>query len=98
MLFKRPTDFDSALRRCFWARVKDERHPVAGCDLNQTIVCFSFLKLLSPENDLGQLIDSCVLLVNRKLRITNNVDKKNVCDLERDLFLGLDRHYLLQRQ
>jgi hypothetical protein len=41
---------------------------------------------------LSQLIDSGVLLVNGKLRVTDNVDKQDMRDLQFDLFLDLGGH------
>jgi len=43
------------------------------------------------RNYLRQLIDGNVLLVNGKLRVTDNVDKQDMRDLELDLFLDLGR-------
>src|SRR5947207_13000357 len=51
-----------------------------------------FLKLLARANDLGQLIDHCVLFVNGELRVTGRVDEQHMGDLELDLFLNLSRH------
>jgi hypothetical protein len=33
-----------------------------------------------------------VLIVNRKVRVANDVDEENMRDLELDLFLDLNRH------
>jgi len=50
---ERTADLHRALRRRFRTRVKYQRHPVAGGDLNQTIGRLSLLKLLRRTNDLG---------------------------------------------
>jgi hypothetical protein len=50
------------------------------------------LKLLGRANDLSQLIDSNALLINRKLRVADNVDEENMCDLKLDFFLDLSGH------
>ena len=43
------------------------------------------------RNYLRQLIDGSVLIVNGKFRVTDNVDKQEMRDLELDLFLDLGR-------
>jgi hypothetical protein len=43
------------------------------------------------RNYLRQLIDGSVLIVNGKLKVTDNVDKQDMRDLELDLFLDLGR-------
>ena len=43
------------------------------------------------RNYLRQLIDGSVLIVNGKFRVTDNVDKHEMRDLELDLFLDLGR-------
>jgi hypothetical protein len=39
-----------------------------------------------------QLSDSCVLVVNRKLRVANDVDEQDMRDLELALFFDLSGH------
>src|SRR5438034_8669310 len=51
-LFERATDLNRALRRCFWAGIKDQRHSVAGGDLDQTIRRVGFFKLIGGANNL----------------------------------------------
>jgi hypothetical protein len=54
--------------------------------------CFSFKHTsVIARNYLRQLIDGSVLIVDGKLRVTDNVDKQNMRDLELDLFLDLGR-------
>src|SRR5262249_35056353 len=50
------------------------------------------VKLLCGANDLGQLIDGGVLLINRKLRVADDVHEENMRDLQLDFFLDLSRH------
>jgi hypothetical protein len=50
------------------------------------------LKFLGRANNLRQLIDSCVLVVNRKLRVANDVDEQDMGDFELDLVLDLNGH------
>jgi len=47
--------------------------------------------LAIARNYLRQLIDGNVLIVNGKFRVTDNVDKQDMPDLELDLFLDLGR-------
>ena len=54
--------------------------------------CFSFKHTsVIARNYLRQLIDGSVLIVNGKFRVTDNVDKQEMRDLELDLFLDLGR-------
>jgi hypothetical protein len=46
---------------------------------------FSFLPI-------DQFLHRCMLLVNRKLRITDDVDEGDMSDLELDLFFGSRGH------
>ena len=52
MFLERAADLHRALRRRFRTGVKDQRHPVAGWDLNQTTRGFGSLKLLGRANNL----------------------------------------------
>src|SRR2546430_485049 len=92
MFLESATDLHRALHRRFRTRVKCQRHPVAGWDPSQTARSFGSLKFLGRANNLRQLIDSCVLLVNRKLRVTNDVDEQDMGDFELDLVLDLNGH------
>jgi hypothetical protein len=56
------------------------------------------VKLLGRANDLGQFIDGCVLLINRKLRVADDVDKQHVGDLQLDLLFDLGGHFPTQRK
>jgi hypothetical protein len=48
------------------------------------------LKLVSRANELRQLIDRRLLLIDGKLRVTDDVDEQHMSDLESDgrLLLG----------
>src|SRR5437867_6996753 len=92
VIFKRTAQLDRAANRRFGTGVKDQSHAVAGGDLDQALRRVGLLKLVGRANDLGQLIDVCVLLVNRKLRIPDDVDEQDMCDLELNLFFNLSRH------
>src|ERR1017187_491439 len=92
MFFESATDLKRAFHRLFRALVKNQRHPVAGRDLDQSGRGFSVLKLLGRANGLSQFVNRRTLLVNRKLRVANDVDEQDMGDLELDLFLDLSGH------
>ena len=92
MFLERAADLHRALRRRFRTRVKDQRHPVAGWDLNQTARGFGSLKLFGGANNPVQFLNRRVLVVNRKLRVANDVDEQDMGDFELDLFLDLNGH------
>jgi hypothetical protein len=45
--------------------------------------------LIRTADDCRQLINYCPLLVNRKLRVTNNVDEQDMRDFEPNLLFNL---------
>src|SRR6266404_8079787 len=90
--FESATDLERAFHRLFRALVKNQRHAVAGGDLDQAGRGFGVLKLLGRANGLRQFINRRMLFVNRKLRVANDVDEQDMGDLELDLFLNLGRH------
>src|SRR5713226_9912441 len=92
MLFESATDFERAFHWLFRALVKNQRHPVTGGDLDQSGRGFGVLKLLRRANGLSQFVNRRALIVNRKLRVANNVDEQDMGDLELDLFLNFGGH------
>src|SRR6476469_3580185 len=94
MRLERATDFNRALRRRFLTGVKDQRHAVAGRNFYQPTRSFGFLVLIRTADDCRQLINYCPLLVNRKLRVTNNVDEQDMRDFEPNLFFNLGGHVM----
>jgi len=94
MLFKRAADFERAFHGLFLAFIKNQRHPVAGRDLNQSPGCFGVLKLLGRASGLSQFSNRRALIVNRKLRIANDVDKENVSDFRPNVFLNFSGHFV----
>jgi hypothetical protein len=92
MLLEQGADLHRALRGRFWTRVKDQHHPVAGWDPNQTVRGFGSLKLFGCANNPVQFLNRCVLVVNRKLRVANDVDEEDMGDFKLDLFLNLNGH------
>src|SRR4029077_13244405 len=92
MFLERAADLHRALHRRFRTRVKCQCHPVAGWDPSQTARSFGSLKLLGRANNPVQLLNRRVLVANRKLRITNDVDEQDMGDFELDLLLDLSRH------
>ena len=67
VFFESATDFERAFHRLFRALVKNQRHPVAGGNFNQTTRGFGVLELLRRANGLSQFINRRTLFVNRKL-------------------------------
>src|SRR4030095_8683774 len=80
MRLERATHFSRTLRRRFLTSVEDPRHDVAGWKFYQSTRSFRFLVLIRTADDWRQLINYCPLLVNRKLRVTNNVDEEDMRD------------------
>ena len=53
---------------------------------------FGSLKLFGGANNPVQFLNRRVLVVNRKLRVANDVDEQDMGDFELDLLLDLGRH------
>ena len=92
MFLERAADLHRALRGRFWTRVKDQHHPVASWDPNQTVRGFGSLKLFGGANNPVQFLNRRMLVVNRKLRVANDVDEQDMGDFELDFFLNLNGH------
>src|SRR5437879_5681699 len=92
MLLARPADLNRTLRGRFLTCVEDQRHAVAGWNFYQPTRSFGFLVLIRTADDFRQLINYCPLLVNRKLRVTNNVDEEDMRDFEPNLLFNLGGH------
>src|SRR5947207_9963248 len=92
MLFSGATNFDRTRCRRFWARVKDQRHAVAGWNFYKPARSFGLLILIRTANDCGQFVNHRPLLVNRKLGVTNYVDEKDMRDFEPNLLFNLGGH------
>src|SRR5437899_6542458 len=92
MFLESATNLHRALRRLVRARVKCQRHSVAGWNPSQTARSFGSLKFLGRANNPVQFLNPRVLLVNRKLRVTNDVDEQDMGDFELDLVLDLNGH------
>ena len=93
MLLERAADLYRALRGRFRTCVKHQSHPIAGRNLKQAVRSFGALQLFRGANNLAQFFDCRVLLVNRKLRITDNVDEEDMSNLKLDLFPDLSGHF-----
>src|SRR6478672_10940977 len=94
MRLERATDFNRALRRRFLTGVEDQRHAVTGWNFYQATRSFGFLVLVRTADDCRQLINYCPLLVNRKLRVTNNVDEQDMRDFKPNLLFNLGGHVM----
>src|SRR4029077_3243227 len=94
MRFERTTDFNRALRRRFLTSVEDQRHAVAGWNFYQSTRSFRFVVLIRTADDRRQLVNYRPLFVNRKLRVTNNVDEEDMRDFEPNLLFNLGGHVM----
>src|SRR5437899_8534432 len=92
LLFDRATDLQRAFHRVFRTVVENQRHAVAGGELKQTVFAFRSAVFVRGLDDLVQLPDRGALIVDRHLRIGDNVDEENVRDLERDLLFNFGGH------
>src|SRR5204862_774832 len=88
------TDFNRALRRRFLAGVEDQRQAVAGWNFYQSTRSFGFLVWSRTADDSRQRINYCPLLINRQLRVTNNVDEQDMRDFEPNLLFNLGGHVM----
>src|SRR5947208_8895908 len=96
MFLERAADLHRALRRRFRIGVKDQHHPVAGWDPNQSARSFGSLKLFGGANNSVQFLNRRMLVVNRKLRVANDVDEQDMGDFELDLSLALNGHLVVR--
>src|SRR6267154_1736889 len=94
MFFEKTADLNRALRRRFLTGVEDHRHAVAGRDFYQLTRSFGFLVLIRTADDCRQLVNYRPLLVNRKLRVTNNVDEEDMRDFKPNLLFNLGGHVM----
>src|SRR5258708_14574922 len=96
MFLESAAELQRALHRFFWIGVKDQQHPIASWDSNQTARSFGSLKLLGGANDPVQFLNRRLLFVNRKLRVADDVDEQNMGNLELDLSLALNGHLVVR--
>src|SRR6266704_5493338 len=92
MFFYRATNLQSAFNWCFGTVVKNQRHPVASGNFDQSAPLFRSLELLSATNRSVKRVEQRALLINYQLRVTDNVDEQDVRDLELNFFLNLSGH------
>jgi hypothetical protein len=86
--------FSPRIARALRAGVKDQRHAVAGWNFYQATRSFGFLVLIRTADDCGWLVNYRPLFVNRKFRVTNNVDEKDMRDFEPNLLFNLGRQVM----
>jgi hypothetical protein len=67
MFLECAADLHRALHRRFRIGVKDQHHPIASWDPNQTVRGFGSLKLFGGANNSVQFLNRRVLLINRGL-------------------------------
>src|SRR6266480_7719791 len=97
MRLERAADLNRALRGRFLTGVEDQRHAVAGWNFYQATRSFGFLVLIRTADDCRQLVNYRPLLVNRKLRVTNNVDEKDMRDFKPNLLFDFSGHLAISR-
>ena len=78
----RAASLESAFDRCFGTVVKNQRHPVAGGNFNQSARLFRSLELLRATNNSVQRVEQRALLINHQLGVTDDVDEQDMPDLE----------------
>src|SRR5438132_195361 len=94
MIPQRLADLQCASHRRFRAGAKNQRATVACRQTEELAFCFRDAELLGAAYDLLQLLELLALFIDEQLRVTNNVEKKNVPDLAAELRTGLVRHRL----
>ena len=78
----RAASLESAFDRCFGTVVKNQRHPVAGGNFNQSARLFRSLELLRATNNSVQRVEQRALLINHQLGVTDDVDEQDMPELE----------------
>jgi hypothetical protein len=89
MLFHCATDLQRAFHRRFRRVVKHQRHPIAGRNRNQPMICFGFTELFGAANNLIQHLEQAPLLIDQELGVADDVDKEDIGDLKLDLLFYL---------
>ena len=89
--------FDRAKNRRFRAGAKNQCAAITGRQPKKFAFRFRGTELLSPAHDLLQLLQLRALLANEQLRVPDDVQEKNVPDLETQLRLLFFGHLTLFR-
>jgi hypothetical protein len=92
MILQRSANLERTPGRFFRTMEENQRYSIASWDPYQTVRGFGSLKLFGGANNPVQFLNRRVLVVNRKLRVANDVDEQDMGDLELDLLLDLGRH------
>ena len=92
MFLERAADFEGTFRRLFGAVVENQRHAIAGRNLEQAAGGFRTLKFLRVPNDLNERIAQGALLANQPLRVTDDVGEQDVRDLKLKFSLKFAGH------
>ena len=74
--------------------VENQRHAIAGGNLEQPIFAFRFAEFVRGLDNLVELVDGRALIISRHFGIRDDVDEENVGDLERDLLFYFGGHLL----
>jgi hypothetical protein len=75
-------DFDGASDRPFRIITENERSSIARRQAQQFPSAFGDAELRGSAHNLHQLSNLLGLLINQQLRVTDNIDKQNMTDLE----------------
>ena len=70
-----------AFDRCFGTVVKNQRHPVAGGNLNRSARLFRSLELLRATNNSVQRVEQRALLINHQLGVTDDCRWTTTCPI-----------------
>ena len=85
MTSQRAANFQGTQNRRFGVITEHQRAAVAGRHAQEFAFCFGLSELLGSPNNLLQRIELSALLVNRQLRIADNVNEENMSDLQLNL-------------
>src|SRR5206468_6079874 len=88
------TDLQRAFYWIFRAVIENQRHPIAGGNLEQAIFTFRFAEFVRRLDNLIQLFNGGALIVDRHFGISDDVDEEDMRDLERDLLFYFGGHLL----
>src|SRR5438093_12071048 len=92
MCFQRAADLQCAFHRLLWTLIEDQRHSIAGWNLDQSTRCFRIPKFLCAANNLIERIERPALLVDQKFRVANDVHEQDMSDHQLNSLFNLSGH------
>jgi len=81
IVFQFLADLDRTPRRRFWTFKKNQRHPIANGKSNQFPCFFGNAELFGTTDNLSEVLHVLTLLVEKQLRITDQIHEQNVPNL-----------------